>query len=315
MTQLPNITPPSELKSLSSVLDEALSLLDAKGPRSEQQAVAEAVQPSLFEQCIELCRQGAQELEPIRTIHHLSCTGGTLITKCLAAMPNVMVLNEVDPLSTMTFKPEKPDFTPTDMLALVWQGNHKVSDELLIKLFVQNMVSLRSELSSVGKRLLLRCHSHSQFLTGPEVRKRASVLSMVTEHFLTYSIVTVRDPLDSFLSLKALNFGWKGMQPATFDEYCKRYLLFLDAHDGLPIFKYEAFVDEPEATMEQMCAVLRLRYSATFTETFDVFRFSGDSGRSGVTIKARARRSHEAAFLDEAEASSSYRLLVERLGY
>jgi hypothetical protein len=163
MTQLPNIIPPSDLRSLSSVLDEALSLLDGQGPRTEQHAVAEAVQPSLFEQCIELCRQGAQELEPIRTIHHLSCTGGALITKCLAAMPNVMVLNEVDPLSTMRFRPENPIFTPTDMLALVRQGNHRVSEELLISLFIQDLQMLRKELSSVGKRLLLRDHNHSHF--------------------------------------------------------------------------------------------------------------------------------------------------------
>ena len=87
-------------------------------------------------------------------------------------MPDVMVLNDVDPLSTMTFKPETPDFTPTDMLALVRQGNHKVSNEILVRLFVQNLESLRNELSSAGKRLLLRCHghSHSHFLTGREVK-------------------------------------------------------------------------------------------------------------------------------------------------
>ena len=92
-------------------------------------------------------------------------------------------------------------------------------------------------------------------------------------------------------------------------------MLFLDAPEGLPVFKYEAFVDEPEATMEQMCAALRLRYSASFTETFDVFRLSGDSGRSGVTIEARPRQSYEEAFLDVTKASVSYRLLVDRLSY
>jgi len=313
MTQLPNIMAPSELRSLSSVLDEALSLLDGQGPRSEQHAVAEAVQPSLFEQCIELCRQGAQELEPIRTIHHLSCTGGTLITKCLASMPNVMVLNEVDPLSTMRFKSEKPGFTPTDMLALVRQGNQKVSEDLLIRLFLQNLELLRKDLSSAGKRLVLRDHNHSHFLTGATVRQRTSVLKMVAERFSTHSILTVRDPLDSYLSLVSL--GWLHFQPSSFDEYCRRYMLFLDGHQGLPIFKYETFVDEPAATMEQMCAALRLRYSASFTDTFDVFRFSGDSGRSGVTIEPRPRRSYDEAFLAEAQASASYRLLAERLSY
>jgi hypothetical protein len=139
---------------------------------------------------------------------------------------------------------------------------------------------------------------------------------MVARHFPAHSILTVRNPLDSFLSLvAAFAAGWARFQPSTFDEYCKRYMLFLDAHKGLPIFKYETFVDEPEVTMEQMCTALQLRYSASFTETFDVFRFSGDSGRSGVTIKTRLRRPHEKVFLEDAKASASYRLLVDRLSY
>lgn len=317
MKQLPDLGSTSDLQQLADVLDEALRLLEGQGPSSEQHDVAEAIPPSLFEQCIELCRQGGREIEPIRTIHHLSCTGGTLITKCLAAMPNVMVLNEADPLSTMKFKPENPDFTPTDMLALVRQGNHKVSEELLIQLFVQNLELLQSELALAGKRLLLRDHSHSHFLTGPEVGQRVSVLGMVAERFPTCSIVTVRNPLDSFLSLKAMTKAGGGIYftPYTFDEYCRRYLLFLDAHEGLPIFKYETFVYEPAKTMEQMCADLRLSYSANFSETFDVFKFSGDSGRSGMTIEPRPRRSYDEATLDDARASGFYRLLVNRLGY
>lgn len=314
MKQLPDISSAGELQSLADVLDEALRLLEGQGQILDQNISTETIQPSLFDQCIELCRQvEGRVAEPIRTIHHLSCTGGTLIAKCLAAMPNVMVLNEVDPLSRLMFNPEKPQFSPTDMLALVRQGNNQVSEELIIHLFVQSLEMLRNELASAGKRLLLRDHSHSHFLVGREVSERTSVLSMVAGHFSTYSIVTVRDPVDSFLSLEQL--GWKHFQPPTFDEYCKRYMYFLDAHEGLPVFKYEDFVDEPAKVMGQMCVALRLAYSADFTETFDVFRFSGDSGRSGNTIKPRTRRSCNGAFLEDAETSVSYRLLAARLGY
>ena len=299
---------------LADLLDEALQLLEWQDPKIDQCSLVQTIQPSLFDQCIELCRQvEGRTVEPIRTIHHLSCTGGTLITKCLAAMPNVMVLNEVDPLSNLSFNPEKPSFTPTDMLALVRQGNNRVSDDLIIHMFVQNLEFLRNELALVGKRLLLRDHSHSHFLMGKEVGARTSVLSMVAERFSTHSIVTVRNPLDSFLSVEALD--WKSFQPFTFDEYCKRYMHFLNAHEGLPIFKYEDFVNEPAKQMEQMCVALQLAYTANFTETFDVFRFSGDSGRTGVTIKPRTRRSYDESFLENAKTLISYRLLVNRLGY
>jgi hypothetical protein len=314
MKRLPKLSFSGDLKKIADVLDEALLILEGQGPISNQYTSVETIQPSLFEQCIELCRQvEAREAEPIRTLHHLSCTGGTLITKCLAAMPNIMVLNEVDPLSNMLFDPQKPKFTPSDMVALIRQGDNKVSDELLINLFFQNLVLLRNELASVGKRLLLRYHCHSHFMMNRAVGKRTSVFCMVAGDFPTHSILTVRNPLDSFLSLDAL--GWKSFQPFTFDEYCKRYMHFLDAHEGLPVFKYEDFVDDPARTMEQICAALRLSYTDNFFETFDVFKFSGDSGRSGATIKPRKRRSCDEMFLEETKNLVSFRLLLHRLGY
>jgi hypothetical protein len=314
MKRLPGFASSGELQSLSNVLDEALLLLEGHRASIDTGTSVAAIQPSLFEQCIALCRQVRErEPEPIRTIHHLSCTGGTLITKCLAAMPNVMVLNEIDPLSNMQFNPEKPAFSPTDMLALVRQGDNQASEKLLIQMFVQNLKVLRSELALVGKRLLLRDHSHSHFLTESDLR-RTSVLSMVAEHFSsTRSILTVRNPVDSFLSLEAQ--GWKTFYPFTLDEYSKRYLHFLDVHAGIPIFRYEDFVNEPAIRMEQMCDALRLAYSANFTDTFDAFRFSGDSGRTGITIRPRVRRSYDEAFVEEAQTSVSYRLLIKRLGY
>lgn len=315
MTQLVSHIPLGNIQQLADVLDEALELLKRPGSRSEL-AIDEAISPSLFEQCIELCRQGGQELEPIRTIHHLSCTGGTLIAKCFASMPNVMVLNEIDPLSTQKFNPDKPDFTPTDFLALVRQGNQHVSEELLVRLFTQNLELLRNELASTGKRLLLRDHSHSHFMPYSEMRQRPSVLSMVKARFPVRSLVTVRNPLDSFISLdKGRLSGWKVFRPFTIDEYCKRYLLFLDAHVGLPIFKYETFVNSPAETMQEMCAVMQLRYSSHFTETFDIFRFSGDSGRAGMTIEPRPRQTHNEKILSDARASDSFRILIERLDY
>jgi len=35
----------------------------------------------------------------LRTLHHLSCTGGTLFSKCLASMEQVALLSEVHPFN------------------------------------------------------------------------------------------------------------------------------------------------------------------------------------------------------------------------
>lgn len=304
----------SDLRQLSEVLDDALHLFSTNSIDTIAPALADDIQPSLFDQCIDLCRQGLnRDVEPIRTIHHLSCTGGTLITKCLAAMPNVMVLNEVDPLSTMTFKPDKPGFTPTDILSLVRQGNQKIPEALLIELFLQDLNLLRNEIGSMGKRLLIRDHSHSHFLTGDEVARRPTLRSIVKSHFPTASVVTVRDPIDSYLSLQKL--GWKHFKPFTFNEYCRRYLAFLDAYENIPVYRYEDFVGDPTGIMIEICRVLDFKFSEFFLETFDTFKLSGDSGRKGSIIEARPRRDMGEEFLKTNESSAAYIELITRLGY
>lgn len=306
---------PPDIQQLAEVLDEALHLFESGRAANEQALTSYSVQPSLFEQCIELCKQGAiRDVEPIRTIHHLSCTGGTLITKCLAAMPNVMVLNEVDPLSTMANRAGKPTFSPTDMVALVRQGNRNVSEELLIKLFLENLKFLHGEFGAVGKRILLRDHSHSHFLHGDTLPKRPSLLAMVAREFATRSVVTVRDPVDSFLSVQ--NLGWlRFFKPSTFDEYCRRYLAFLDAYEDVPIVRYEDFVNDPPRVIFDICQILGLKYSDMFMETFDTFQLSGDSGRSSNVIEARPRRAYDAQFISAVNESLYYSKLIRRLGY
>jgi len=37
----------------------------------------------------------------IHTLHHLACTGGTVLSKCLAAMPRVALVSEVNPLNRL----------------------------------------------------------------------------------------------------------------------------------------------------------------------------------------------------------------------
>ncbi len=304
-----------DIKQLADVLDDALGLLNArseKNPAISNEVLR--VQSSLFDQCIAMCRQGEMHShEPIRTIHHLSCTGGTLITKCLAAMPNVMVLNEVDPLSTFSMDSNKPEFRPTDIIALLRQGDIGIENTLIVELFMSNLRKILDEMRFVGRRLVVRDHSHSHYLTQTEIDSRPSLLNLLDGIFDTRSIVTVRDPIDSYLSLQAME--WLTFEPTTFDEYCRRYHMFLDDHEDIELFRYEDFVVNPLSEMKKMCLVLGLTYTSEFVDTFDVFKLSGDSGRSGGHISRRPRRVCSGEFEQEVKLADNYASLVSRLGY
>lgn len=250
----------------------------------------------------------------VRSIHHLSCTGGTLFSKCLAAMPKTLVLNEIDPYSTLApdAKGNAP-FQPCDIISLLQQSNADAATGLIADVFLNNIAIIAANLDDKGQALVLRDHAHSAYLTGENKRKESNLKQLMESQFQLRAVVTVRDPIDSYLSL--ISMGWVHYTPPTFDEYCKRYIQFIEDHGDLKIFKYEVFVESPQQVMRELADELQIEFSADFVSHFFDFKFSGDSGRSGSVIEPRSRRDFDENFISETKASPNYRTLIELLDY
>lgn len=298
---------------LTAALDEALALLSETAYVRVPIANDNDAPASLLQQCVELCEQHEAVVasEPIRTIHHFACTGGTLISKCIAAMPNTQLLSEVDPLSTMQAKAQK--FAPTDIVTLMRQSTRGVSPELIIDLFLKNLKTIYLESVRLGQRLILRDHAHSHFCIGGEIPERPSFRQIVASNFELFSLVTVRHPIDSFLSLESMK--WLHFSPKTFDEYCKRYIAFLHSYKGVPIIRYEDFVHAPNDIMNNVCELLKISFNEQFCDLFSVIKMTGDSGRKGNIIEPRARRPVTVQLSEEIEASENFQVLCEFLQY
>ncbi len=259
-------------------------------------------------------QEGSLASEPIRTLHHFSCTGGTLFAKCIASLANMLVLNEVDPFSRMQAPEGKARFTPTDMVALVRQGDRQTSDSLMAELFLAEIDVLRTKCWRTDRKLLLRDHTHSHFLHQELDEDRRTLCEVVADRFPLRSLVTVRHPVDSYLSMRKQ--GWHlHFSPSHFDEYCRRYLQFLKKYSGVPIVKFEDFASSPTETMKQIAEIYDLEYSDLFLEAFSVFEFSGDSGRKKERISVPPRREIPANFLTEVAGSTHFPILIERLKY
>lgn len=251
--------------------------------------------------------------EPLRTLHHFACTGGTLIAKSLASMPNTLVLSEIDPLSRLHLREPKPPFFPTDLVIGLRYSAREISDSTILKMFEAALVTLRDDLQRQGLRLVLRDHAHSQFCTRQDSHARPDLHAIACQIAPTLGVVTVRHPLDSYISLK--RNGWVHFQPDTLEEYCLRYIDFLEAHAGLPVIKYETFVASPGETAARICSLLDLPFDPDFEFLMPLARLSGDSGRSGVAIAPRPRAQVPADLQQEADASSAYPELCHRLEY
>ena len=269
---------------------------------------------SLLQECLAVCARGqGRGVEPVRTLHHFACTGGTLISKCVGAMPNVQLLSEVDPLTDGQYKPDQPRFAPTDMPTLLRQSTRGVNEALITTLFRSELEVVYGEAVRRGQRLVLRDHAHSHYCRGTQVAERLGLRDLVAAVWPVRSVLTVRHPLDSFASL--VGNGWVHFRPATIDEYCRRHLAFLQASPGVAVIRYEDFATMPHDTMQRICSELALPYFDQFPLVFSAFRLSGDSGRESGTIALRSRRPEAMKGLAQALASPAYMQLTDALGY
>ncbi|MDR7125932.1 sulfotransferase [Pseudotabrizicola sp. 4114] len=304
--------PDPRRQELHDTIRSTLTLLNARlADRPKRDLPAQAL-PSLLERCRQMTEDTARRgPPPVRLVHHLACTGGTLISRCLAALPNVRLLSEVDPLSQIN---EKVMFVPTDIVRLSRKASRPVSSEVETQIFRAGLEVVRQDCRNLGLDLVLRDHSHGAFDFGSYRPDRPTLREMLQDHMPLRSLVTVRHPLDSFLSL--VKMGWdKHFVPATLDEYARRYHLFLDRHDAFDMLRYEDFLEDPRAHLRQACATLDLTYSDGFTELFQAFTLSGDSGRSSGRIGARPRQPIPDQMEDQRQKSENYAKLCARLGY
>lgn len=299
---------------LTRELEGTVALLRESGLPVGEPTLGAAGHATLLEQCVAMCASGdAVRIEPVRLLHHLACTGGTLIAACLSSMPNVQMLGELDPLSPLPPPGRRPRFAPTDMITHLRQGTRPVDPALYAEVFRAELRVVHGGCTRQGLRLVLRNHAHSQYCTGADPAAREPLRALLPTELPQRGAVTVRDPRDSFASLR-LN-RWVQFQPDSFNAYCQRYLRFLDDHADLPYLRYEDFLADPEPAMAHLCEWLEVPYDPGFRDLFPAIQLTGNSGRAAPRLETRTRRPEAEALQAEAGASAAFRTLAERLGY
>lgn len=303
----------SSTVSMRQVIDECRHMLSDSG-QADVSAVSTAPIPTLLEQVNAYLDDQRRKQRPvISSLHHFACVGGTLIARCIAAMPQTYLLSEVDPLSTHGLDPTRPTFAPTDLLRHLRYSTRPVPEATIIEAYLAALEAIQADLRGRGARLVLRDHSHSHYCTLSAPEERRSHLSILLERFEVHGALTVRDPVESYISL--VNQGWDVFTPPGFDEYCRRYLLFLEAYEGVPIFRYEDFVADPEAELEALCEVLAVEYVPGAPDHLAAIRMTGDSGRTGRKVTPRPLKPRSEALERQIEESDTFQDLRTRLGY
>lgn len=310
----------NDFKNMQGELLAALDILDdyqyeGQQVSSESQTglvISEA--DSLLARCEQVVKQHENSAKPkMRVIHHFACSGGTLISKCIAALPNVYLLSEVHPATHNHMGGGKPKFLPSDITTLSRYAGIPNIGHLADKIFKQNVVATNKHVVENGGLLVLRDHSHSDFCVGSRVAEDSKVVSTLSDEFEILRIVTIRHPVDAYLSLVKNN--WEQHTPKGFEEYCKRFLLFIDNYKKKQIFKYEDVVKNPVRSIKKIAKKLDLPFSDSFIDTFSTMQVTGDSGRSGAVIEERPRRPLSDEQVAMINSSKSFKKIAKKFNY
>lgn len=302
------------LRNMMSELQSSISEIQAD--ESLSNALSNTLSASNAESLLAQCEQALGDVNTkpkLRIIHHLACSGGTLISKCISALPNVYLLSELHPTTTLHMGGGKPKFLPADVTTQARYANVPDVNDLAWKIFESNIQLALKHVSSFGGHLVIRDHTHSDFCVGADVAENSSIVRHLAPYFDILRVATIRNPIDAYLSLVSNN--WEHFEPKGFEEYCMRVQSFLNEFKHNQVIKYEDIVKEPQKNIKKIASKLELPYSDSFIDTFSAFTVTGDSGRSGATISERSRREIPQPLMKEIKQSKSFQRIATKLKY
>jgi hypothetical protein len=309
-----NDNPSASQRSPRQVVEDCLEILQGIGISPPKDITDTVDLPTLLKDCQNLLAKSQENSDRhISVIHHFACTGGTVLCKYIAAMPNVCLLSEIDPLSHMNVNIQAPKFNPSDILSHLKHSNRYLGNSSIIDIYKQTMLETRRQTNKLGLRLVIRDHAHSHYCYSPQDIKRTSHSTILKSIFKCHSVVTVRHPVESYISL--MNNDWVHFSPKNFEEYCRRYHLFLDHHQDDDIFRYEDFLNDPVSVVQSICKSMKIDYDHRASNLFDAVELTGNSGRGGKFIKKLPAKIVPEELSREIQSSSQYHTLIERLDY
>jgi hypothetical protein len=252
--------------------------------------------------------------QPVRIIHHWACSGGTVISRLIASLPKLVFFSEIHPYAFLRYSDPATAYAPTDLIRHLSGLSGRRDISLCARAFEGSILAIHRELDRRGEKLVLRSHSHIDFFLGAVCASTPAISSLLVKHLPLLELLSVRHPLDSWLSLENNNWAHH-FRFSCFDEYCRRCLLMLDACPNIPIVKYEEFCLDPGAKLAVICAHLCLDYDPNVFYSPASIHLTGGSGRTGEQIAPRARREVSDELAEQLSQSMFYGELCERLGY
>ncbi|QQS61471.1 MAG: hypothetical protein IPN70_00855 [Candidatus Moraniibacteriota bacterium] len=249
--------------------------------------------------------------KPIVVMMAYARSGGTLLNRCIASIPNTFVLSEVSiealcPSSCSTIKEQSKE----------WYGL-----ELKSEGFIENITEIYEYCISKNLTLVVRDWTFGSFVPSRynnfKPSKSLATLDALFKFFPVIPIAFVRNAIDVWLSLNA--------SPRTFYDKNLDFLYELTTSlvgKEVMIFKYENFCNNPIQEMKKICGHIGINYSDLFLNYADFKNVTGDIDLPGHSrgiergeIGLLPRRESFTLFLDEINSKTKANKINQILKY
>jgi hypothetical protein len=259
-----------------------------------------------------------RNLDPV-ILCHPACSGGSLIYRIIVSQFEMAGISEV----THCHQLPAETFIPTDPLhSLLVAG--VIDQDTFAEIFLTRIQRAIDICKQQNRKLLIREHTHSYFFNPKSENIRPALPSWIGEQLQKRRgedlkcIVTIRDPVDSWLGLVA---NFPSVAPPSFDQYSAYYLEFIETfrrnrnRNPLMLLRYEDLIDDPVRELRQVADFLDIPFDGHVAMDRNRVHSSGNSGRQSDKLERRPRRPFDIDLLRQLELSESYSELVKLLGY
>lgn len=189
---------------------------------------------------------------------NFSRSGGTILSRCLACIPDVILVSEVHPVGCAMD-------TIKDQVKKWYNINLQEED------FLGSVIELEKICSKSDLHLVIRDFTFNDFipneLNGYKARNRLSTMEMLNNELKVKTFVLVRDSIDVWIS------RWK---PEKFFEAYKKYVDEILNHN-LQVFKFEDFCENPARIIREICNNSGIRFSESYKEYNNYTNITGDN--------------------------------------
>lgn len=206
------------------------------------------------------------DAKPIVVMLSYARSGGTLLNRCIASLPNTFVLSEINVEA----------LCPSSCNTIKEQAKKWYSLELKSEGFIENINEVYEYCISKNLTLIIRDWVFGSFVpfrhNNFKPSKSLATLDAISKLFPVVSFALVRNSVDVWLSFNDSPRTFYDKNLEFLHEFTKSII-----DKKIRIFKYENFCTNPIQEMKKICDHIGVKYSGLFLNYADFKNVTGDT--------------------------------------